>query len=255
MDLKGKVAIVTGASSGLGAAMSKQLVERGATVYGIARRRERLERVRKSLNESPQFIPVQLDMTDSDGLEAWVSKTFSSHSGTVASDRSKPTRITPDILINNAGFGFVGRVEDTSLETWRSIMDVNLNAVFYLTRIVIPMMKRNPSVCHIVNISSVAGLMGNEQLSAYNASKFALRGFTEALFKEVRHDGIKVSCLFPGSIATEFFDNTPMQVHDNMMRAEDVAKTVMHVLQTPDNLLISELTLRPLNPTPPSSSR
>jgi short-subunit dehydrogenase len=131
-------------------------------------------------------------------------------------------------------------------------MNTNLNGVFYMTRHIVPLMKKNPEICHIINISSIAGLLGNPQISGYNASKFAVRGFSEALFKELRYDGIKVSCMFPGSIATDFFETANAgDTHPNMMMPADVASTLVHLLETPDNYLINEVTLRPLNPKPP----
>ena len=134
------------------------------------------------------------------------------------------------------------------------MMDVNLSGVFYLTRLIVPLLKNNANVCHIINIASVAGLMGNPSISAYNATKFGLRGFSEALFKELRFDGIKVSCFFPGSIATAFFDEIEaIELHGNMMQPIDVAKTLKYVLETPDNFLINEITMRPINPKPPQS--
>ena len=236
MNLNSKVAIVTGASSGIGAEFSKMLVEAGATVYGLARNPEKLNIVKKKLGNS--FIPVKMDITDAMGIEEWVKETFK--------------KTSPDILVNNAGLGFFADVEDLSMEQWHSMMNVNLNGVFYLTRVIVPMMKKKPQVCHIVNIASVAGLMGNPQLTAYNATKFGLRGFSDALFKELRFHGIKVSCFFPGSISTNFFDSIDaVELHENMMQPADVANTLKHVLETPDNFLINEITMRPLNPKPP----
>jgi len=113
-------------------------------------------------------------------------------------------------------------------------------------------MKQNRSTNHIINIGSIAGKVSNPQLSGYNASKFGLTGFSESLMKEVRYDKIKVTCLFPGSTATNFFKNTGgSEAHANMLQPEDVADTLIHVLETPDNFLINEVVMRPLNPKPP----
>jgi len=121
-----------------------------------------------------------------------------------------------------------------------------------MTRNIVPLMKANEAVCHIINIASIAGKIGNPQLTGYNASKFGVRGFSEALFKELRYDGIKVTCFYPGSIATSFFDNTKgVETHPNMMQPEDVSKLLINVLETADNFLINEVTMRPLNPKPP----
>lgn len=237
MNLKSKIAIITGASSGLGAEFSKSLVEKDALVYGLARSTDKLEQIRERLGET--FIPVTLDITKVSEVNEWAEKTFN-------------TEHEPDILINNAGLGYFANVEDLELSKWHQMIDTNLSGVFYLTRLIVPLMKKNKEVCHIINIASIAGLMGNPQISGYNATKFGLRGFSESLFKELRYDGIKVTCLFPGSIATSFFENTSnVDIHPNMMRADDIAKTVNFVLETSDNYLINEITMRPLNPKPP----
>lgn len=237
MNIKSKIAIVTGASSGIGAEFSKDLVKKGAKVYGLARSIDKLNKLKEQLGDN--FIPVQQDITKSDELESWVQKTFSS-------------KHTPDILINNAGLGYFANVDDLKLDEWNNMLNVNLSGIFYLTRLIVPLMKENDNVCHIFNISSIAGLMGNPQLTAYNATKYGLRGFSDALFKELRYDGIKVSCFFPGSIATSFFDAIDdVDQHPNMMQATDVSNTLIHVLETPDNFLINELIMRPLNPKNP----
>jgi NADP-dependent 3-hydroxy acid dehydrogenase YdfG len=238
MNLKSKVAIVTGASSGIGAQFSKDLIQRGATVYGLARSTDKLNAIKKELGE--QFIPVTADITNSAKLEEWVNETFSADH-------------YPDILINNAGLGYFAKVDDLKLDEWDRMLNVNLSGVFYLTRLIVPLMKENEQVCHIINISSIAGLMGNPEISAYNATKYGLRGFSDALFKELRYDGIKVSCFFPGSIATNFFDSMEdVDQHPNMMHPKDVSNTLIHVLETPDNFLINELIMRPLDPKAPA---
>lgn len=238
MIIKDKIAIVTGASSGIGAEFSRKLVTHGATVYGLARNRESLFQIQEELGD--RFIPVKMDVTEYGFIENWVEKTFSdSHS--------------PDILINNAGLGLFGAVDELPMKDWKMMIDVNLNGVFYLTRTIVPLMKESDTHSHIINIASIAGLLGNPDLSGYNATKFAVRGFSEALFKELRYDKIKVTCMFPGSIATSFFENARgVDTHPNMMQPGDVADTLIHILKTPDNMLINEITMRPLNPKNPN---
>ncbi|MFO7846347.1 MAG: SDR family oxidoreductase [Balneolaceae bacterium] len=240
MDIENKIAIVTGASSGIGAEFSRKLTEAGATVYGLARSKDKLKKLKSSLGSS--FQPVQMDVTQYRTLEKWIEDTFGpGHS--------------PDILINNAGLGLFGSVDELPMKDWQTMVDVNLNAVFYLTRLVVPLMKASESHSHIINIASIAGLLGNPELSGYNATKFAVRGFSESLFKELRYDAIKVSCMFPGSIATPFFGKAAgMDTHSNMMQPGDVADTLVHLLRTPDNMLINEITMRPLNPKNPEES-
>jgi NADP-dependent 3-hydroxy acid dehydrogenase YdfG len=236
MNLQGKTAIVTGASSGIGAAFSQALINKGATVYGLARSEDKLQRIRDEFGSS--FIPVRMDITSHKAIESWVDKTFDG-------DQS------PDVLVNNAGLGYFGNVDEMSVEEWDTMINTNLSGIFYLTRQIVPLMKEYDPVCHIVNIASIAGKLGNPQISGYNASKFGVSGFSEALFKELRYDGIKVTCLYPGSIATNFFDNADQDTHSNMMQPEDMATVLINVLETPDNFLISDMTMRPLNPKRP----
>lgn len=237
MDLKDKVVLVTGASSGLGRVFSEALVGRGARVFGLARRRERLDALREALGE--RFHPLVGDVR----LEDDVARAFE----TVHREAGRL-----DALINNAGLGKFGPVDRLSVDEWDLMMETNLRGVFLCTRAAVPVMRRQNEASgfggHIVNIASVAGLIGNPNISAYNATKFGLRGFSEALMKEVREDGIKVTCLFPGSIATEFFQVAGVDLTSNPMQPEDVAATVLHVLETPDNYLISEAVMRPLRP-------
>lgn len=232
MDLRNKTAIVTGASSGLGADFSRRLVQKGAKVYGLARRKSKLDELEKELGES--FIGVEMDVTNENGVKSWVTDTFSTTS--------------PDILINNAGIGKFGDIDALTSEDWHTMINLNLNAVFYLTSVVVPLMKQNDNVCHIVNIGSIAGRMGNPKLSGYNATKFALGGFSDALMKELRDFGIKVTCMYPGSIATEFFKHSGGSLSPNMMQSEDVATVLINLLEMPDNFLIDEIVMRPLNP-------
>ncbi|MDG5765937.1 SDR family NAD(P)-dependent oxidoreductase [Balneolales bacterium ANBcel1] len=239
MQLKGKTAIITGASSGIGAEFSKALVSKGCRVHGLARRSDRLEQIRSQLGEL--FIPVPLDVNNHTELEQWVDNTFA------ANDSGKPT---PDILINNAGIGLFGAVDSLPPEEWDLMVQTNLTSLFRLTRLIVPLMKAHDATDHIINIASVAGLIGNPNISGYNATKFAVRGFSEALMKELRNDRIKVTCVYPGSIATEFFDKHG-GTHANMLQGSDVAEMVVHLLETPDNFLVDEITLRPLIPKPP----
>jgi NADP-dependent 3-hydroxy acid dehydrogenase YdfG len=236
MEINEKIAVVTGASSGIGIDFSKALIEKGATVFGLARSTDKLQKVRQELGE--KFKPVTMDIADHDGIEQWVKKTFSG-------------KQQPDILINNAGLGRFGDIDELPLDEWEAMVQTNLSGTFYMTRQIVPLMKKTDSVCHIINIASIAGKIGNPKMTGYNASKFGVRGFSEALFKEVRYDGIKVTCFYPGSIATNFFGDKEADTHDNMMQPDEVAQVLINVLETPDNFLINDITMRPLNPKAP----
>jgi NADP-dependent 3-hydroxy acid dehydrogenase YdfG len=236
MDINEKIAVITGASSGIGAAFSQALIDQGATVYGLARSTDKLDQLQQRWGDA--FQPATMDITDAEAVSDWTDDTFGDDH-------------LPDILINNAGLGLFGPVDELPLEDWHTMVNTNLNGVFYLTRKLVPYMKTNPHTCHIINIASIAGKLGNPELTGYNATKFGVGGFSEALFKELRYDKIKVTCLYPGSIATNFFDKVGMETHDHMMQPEDMADVVVHLLETPDNFLINEMTMRPLNPKPP----
>lgn len=237
MKLQDSVAVITGASSGLGQAFAVSLVQKGAHVYGLARRIERLNALRDKLG--PRFHPIACDVTRPHDVDAAFQRVI-----------REAGRL--DILINNAGLGRMGPVDKLSLEDWDVQMNTNLRGIFLCTRAAVPQMKKQNAVTgfggHIINIASVAGLIGNPNLSAYNATKFGVRGFSEAIMKELREHGIKVTCVYPGSVATEFFEVSGMRGADRPVTPEQVAQTLLHLLETDDNYLISEVVIRPLRP-------
>jgi NADP-dependent 3-hydroxy acid dehydrogenase YdfG len=236
MNISNKIAIVTGASSGLGAAISKALVAAGATVFGIARNMDSLKKLQNNIGN--KFIPVKLDISDEVAVKKWFSKIFSEAK-------------SPDILVNNAGTGSFGKIDEMPSEAWFKMINTNLNGMYSITSEVVKLMKKNSESTHIVNIGSILGITTRAEGAAYSATKYGISGFSEALFKELRGDNIKVTCLNPGSIDTGFFKSSGIQSHRNMLQATDIAETLLHILKTPDNMLISEMTVRPLNPKAP----
>ncbi len=237
MQLQNAVAVVTGASAGLGKAFALALVNKGCEVYGLARSEDKLDALRDTLG--PRFHPVPCDVTD----EKAVTDAFKE----IGKDADRI-----DVLVNNAGLGVFGPVADLTVDEWDVQMATNLRGVFLCTRAVLPAMKAQNEKSgfggHIVNIASIAGRIGNPNLAAYNTSKFGLRGFSDALMKEVRDDGIRVTCFYPGSIATGFGDKEEGFLSPHAMQPQDLAATLVHVLEAPDNYLISELVMRPLRP-------
>lgn len=233
MDISSSKVVITGVSSGLGRAIAENLIQHGATVYGVARTVDKLNEIEKQLGEN--FIAVPLDITNQKGVDLCVGETFEEDS-------------LPDVLINNAGAGYFGNIDELPPEKWHQMIDTNLSGVFYLTRNIVPLMKEKDSPSHIINIGSILGTMSHPKMSAYSVTKFGMRGFSEALFKELRYDDIKVSCINPGSIETDFFEESGIKKHSNMLQPKDIAETVAHVLQTPDNMLVSDMVIRPLNP-------
>ncbi len=235
MDLHDSVAVVTGASQGIGLATSRALVASGARVAGLARSADRLDQLAEALGDA--FTPVVCDVTDADATREAIDG--------VAADLGRL-----DVLVNNAGLGRFGPVDEMSEADWDVMVDTNLSGVFHGTRAAVPHMKAqgetrgdDETAGFIVNVASIAGLIGNPNLSGYNATKHGLRGFSDATMKELRPFGIKVSCLYPGSVATQFGDSDPKPT---AMSPESIADTILHVLQAPHGTLISEVVLRPM---------
>ncbi|HLS12099.1 MAG TPA: SDR family oxidoreductase [Flavobacteriaceae bacterium] len=237
MKLPNKTAIITGASGGLGEAIAAALIAKKTEVYGIARNQEKLKIIQKQLG--PLFHPVPLDITNGDKLTRWIVTEF---------DINNP----PDILINNAGLGSFGKIDKMPTEEWLAMMDVNVKGMYLITSALTPFFKQNPYSTHIINIGSILATTARAEGSAYCATKYAVRGFSEALFKELRSENIKVTCVNPGSINTSFFKSSNIKAHQNMLSPKDLANTIVHILETPDNMLINEITIRPLDARKPS---
>lgn len=183
-----KIWFITGSSRGLGRSLTEAVLAKGDKVAATARNPEQL----KELTERyPDLIlPVQLDVTDKDQIVAAVENTIK-HFGRI------------DVLVNNAGFGIVGAAEAFSDEQVRSQLETNLYAPIEVTRVVLPYMRKQRSG-HILQISSVGGRVGNAGLTMYQAAKFGLGGFSEALAKEVAPLGIHVTCIEPGGFRTDW---------------------------------------------------
>ncbi len=227
MELKDNVAIVTGSSKGIGLATVKALLEKGVKVAGWSRSETDINH--------PNFKFYKTDVGDQESVEASFKKTVDDFK-TVA------------ILVNNAGLGFAGNLVDLPVDQWHSMFNINVNGIFYCSRLVIPEMKKL-GYGHIINISSIAGMTGIEGMSGYSATKFAVRGLSGAMFKEVRNFGIKVSCVYPGSVNTNFFDSIEsVQANENMMKPEDIASTIIHFLESDPNYLPVDIEVRPLKP-------
>ena len=152
-----------------------------------------------------------------------------------------------DILINNAGIGIFAPVESISGEDFRAVLETNVFGVFYCCHEAIPLMKQRGGG-YIINISSLAGANPHPKMAAYNASKFGLNGFSEALMQEVRHDGIKVSYIMPGSVNTEFGGDEPSPRRVGNFNPRTSQQVVMDLLSYPDRALPSRIEIRPSRP-------
>jgi NAD(P)-dependent dehydrogenase (short-subunit alcohol dehydrogenase family) len=230
VELAERVAVVTGGTRGIGLATARMLAGVGIAVVVAARREDDVKRVAGELG--PRALGVVCDVRRVEDCERLVARTVEAFG-----------RL--DILINNAGLGVFAPVEVMSLEDWHRQIETNLDGVFYCCRAALPHIKRVQG--WIINIGSLAGKNAFAGGAAYNASKFGLLGFSEALMLEVRHDGVRVSCVMPGSVATEFSSEAAGGV-DWKLHAEDVAQVVRDLLAFPGRALPSRIELRPSQP-------
>ena len=228
--LTDKIAIVTGATRGIGRGIATALHAEGARVYLTGR--DPAAATRAATAVGPRAVGLACDVRD----EAQVRHVFDR----IASDGGL------DILVNNAGIGIRGPVAEMSPDDWRATVETNLNGAFYCVRGAVPLMRARGGG-YIFNISSLAGKNPIAGLAAYNASKFGLNGFSEALMMELRYDGIRVSYLMPGSVNTGFGGGTTAK-QDWALQPEDVAEVVLDLLRSPARALYSRVELRPSQP-------
>jgi NAD(P)-dependent dehydrogenase (short-subunit alcohol dehydrogenase family) len=234
--LAGKVALVTGASRGIGRGVAELFAREGAAVALAARTEADLAEVARAIEAAGgRALAVRCDVSRPEDAAR-----------TVETALARLGRL--DILVNNAGMGVGGRLEEITLERWDEAVAVNLRGPFLMTRAAVPAMKRQGGG-HVVNVSSVAGLVGNAGLSAYNATKFGLMGLSEALMLELRHDRIKVSVICPGSTDTHFGSGQPgAPGRENYLAVEDVAGAILDLVTAAPGALISQVHIRPLIP-------
>lgn len=226
MDLKGTLIIVTGASKGIGLATVNMLLARGARVAGWSRNAPPLTH--------EHFFHVAVDITEEEAVDMAWHKTLG-HFGT-----------EPDAVVNNAGVGIYKLLEDLSSDDWHTMFRVNVHPIYYTCKRALPGMKARGRG-HIINIASLAGRHGLNEATGYSGTKFAVRGISEALQRECKAHSVKVTCIFPGSVNTPFFDHTPgTTANDTMLSPDDIARAIVSVLETDDNCCISELDIRPM---------
>jgi NAD(P)-dependent dehydrogenase (short-subunit alcohol dehydrogenase family) len=232
----GKTAIITGSTKGIGHAIAEALVREGMNVCISARKADEVERTVSELSDAGEgdVTGVVCDVRDYEEVKSLFAHTVVEFGGV-------------DVLVNNAGIGIFGRVDETSVEDFRAVLETNLFGVFYCCREAIPLMKERGGG-YIINISSLAGVNAHPQMATYNASKFGLNGFSEALMQEVRHDGIKVSYIMPGSVNTHFGDDEPDESQSWQLQPADIARVVIDLLHHDERSLPSRVEIRPSHP-------
>ena len=240
--LSGKVALVTGASSGIGEATAIALAEAGAAVAIGARRRDRLDGLATKLADAgARVLALDLDVTDEAACRDAVTRTREELGGL-------------DVLVNNAGVMLLGTIVGADPEDWRRMMDTNVLGLMYMTHAAIDGMVEQGSG-DVVNISSVAGRTARAGAGVYNASKWAVNAFSESLRQEVTARGVRISLVEPGAVETELRSHITQPeakaaalAHSEGMRSlrpEDVARAIVYVVTQPPHVAVNEVLVRP----------
>lgn len=235
--LEGKVAIVTGGSRGIGLAIASALLQKGTHVAISGVNKDHLQKAEIDLNKvaasGARVMTLSADVRDHLAVESLVDETVRRYGGL-------------DILVNNAGVGWFGSVESQAHDEWRRVMDTNLTGLFHCCKAAVPHLRRRGGG-YIINISSLAGSNPFAGGASYCASKAAVDAFSEALMQEVRHDGIRVSYIKPGSVNTDFMGHADPR-NDWKLRPEDVAQVVVDLVSHDERSLPSRVEIRPSKP-------
>ena len=234
--LDGKTAVVTGGSKGIGYSIAEYMARAGANVVISARNASEVKAAADRLNGlgAGTVTGVQADVRSYEDVQRMIEAAAELGDGL-------------DILINNAGVGGFAPVDQISVDLWHSIIETNLNGVFYCCREAVPHMRKR-GAGWIINIGSLAGKNPFAGGAAYNASKFAIVGFSEAMMLDVREDNIRTSYIMPGSVATYFNDHTPNEADAWKIQPEDIAQIVMDLLAMNPRTLPSRVEVRPSRP-------
>jgi NADP-dependent 3-hydroxy acid dehydrogenase YdfG len=247
LKLTGTVALVTGASSGIGHATARGLARLGAAVALVARRKDRLDALVSDIERAGgKAFAITVDITDRASAEATVQQTVD-HFGRL------------DILVNNAGVMIIGPVVENEVEDWEQMIALNQRALLYMTKAALPHLQAAAQneprrVADIVNISSHAGRIASPNFAVYNMTKFGVNGFTEALRQELASSHIRVGVLEPGAVKTELNDNHKGAIRADIeaffasieaLDAEDIADGVAYMVTHPRHAAVGELWIMP----------
>jgi len=247
LPLEGRVAAVTGASSGIGEATAIALAKAGASVALGARRLDRLEDLAARITaDGGTAVAIECNVADEESAHGFVNGAA-----------EQLGRL--DILINNAGVMLLGPIEGADTDEWRQMIEVNLLGLLYCTQAAMPHL-RDGGHGHVVNVSSVAGRSASAGVGVYNATKWGVTGFSEALRQEAAHSKIRVTCVEPGLVATELqgHNKNPVviQTLDKMiadigdvLQPEDIADAIMHAVTAPARVSVNEVLIRPSGQT------
>ena len=236
-SLEGQVAIITGGSRGIGLAIAAALIQKGVHVAISGIKKDHLELAEAELTRvatgGARVLIFSADVRDHLAVQSLVDETARRQGGI-------------DILVNNAGVGWFGSVESQGHDDWRRVMDTNVTGIFNCCKAAIPHLRLRGGG-YIINISSLAGSNPFAGGVAYCASKAALNAFSEVLMQEVRHDGIRVSYIKPGSVNTDFMGKADSN-DDWKLRSEDIAQAVVDLVSHDRRSLPSRVEMRPSRP-------
>ena len=232
--LKDKVAYITGGSKGIGYGIAKTLLDYGMRVAITSRSLEAAQQAAALLSDDPSRILALQSEVSSLASEAKAVKAVTNHFGQL------------DVLVANAGVGHFASIETLSEEDWKSMIDTNLTGVFSSVKASIDALKKSQG--YIITIASLAGTNFFATASGYNASKFGLVGFTQAIMLDLRQYGIKVTTIMPGSVATYFNDHTPSNADAWKIQPEDIGQIVADLLNMNPRTLPSKIEVRPSSP-------
>lgn len=235
MSLQGKVAVVTGSTRGIGRAIAEGLIDEGASVAISSRRQRDVDRAVSEYRQrgKGKAVGIACDVREYRQVQQLMESVVRELGGL-------------DILVNNAGVSHTAAVSDLKPEAWQEVIGTNLTGVFHCCREAIPPMRIRGGG-YIINIGSLAGANAHPTMAAYNASKFGLLGFSEALFQEVRHDGIRVSHIMPGSVDTEFSGGKKERSGWAIL-PEHIAEMVIYLLKSSPRTMTTRVEMRPSKP-------